>query len=100
MGEGAVHVVRGAVVSVDIRNVGWVTGTVAWVQDNRFGVAFVDEIDAKLARSPISIGEDPAPHFVRNRPEPKPKEGPLRTTRPDGSRVGKEGCRTWRTRGA
>ena len=78
MGEGAVHVVRGAVVSVDIRNVGWVNGTVAWVQDNRFGVAFVDEIDAKLARAPISVGEDPAPRFVRNRPEPAPKEGPLR----------------------
>ncbi|HKT86432.1 MAG TPA: PilZ domain-containing protein [Novosphingobium sp.] len=78
MGEGAVHVSRGAVVSVDIRNVGWVRGTVAWVQDNRFGVAFADEIDARLARAPIIAGEDPAPHYVRPRPEPAPKDGPFR----------------------
>lgn len=78
MGEGAVHVVPGALVSVDIRNVGWVKGTVAWVQDNRFGVAFSDEIDAKLARAPITAGEDPAPPYVRSHPEPAPKDGPLR----------------------
>ena len=78
MGEGAVRVVRGAVVSVDIRNIGWVRGTVAWVQDNRFGVAFADEIDAKLARAPIAPGEDPAPSFVRSRAEPARKNRPLR----------------------
>lgn len=78
MGEGAVRVVRGALVSVDIRNIGWVKGAVAWVQDNRFGVAFTDEIDARLARAPISIGEDPAPPYARNHPGPPPKEGPLR----------------------
>lgn len=77
MGEGAVRVVRGAMVSVNIRNIGWVEGSVAWVQDNRFGVAFRDEIDARLARAPISIGEDPAPRYVRDL-APPPREGPLR----------------------
>lgn len=66
MGEGPVHVVRGAVVFVNIRNVGWVEGSVAWVQDNRFGVAFREDIDPKLARAPVGVGEDPAPRFVRN----------------------------------
>lgn len=66
MGEGPVRVVRGAIVDVNIRNVGWVEGSVAWVQDNRFGVAFRDDIDPKLARAPVGVGEDPAPRFARN----------------------------------
>lgn len=74
MGEGPVRVVRGAVVSVNIRNVGWVEGSVAWVQGNRFGVAFRDEVDPKNARAPIGqVGEDDlsyahrAPHAFDNR---------------------------------
>ncbi|KHK92397.1 PilZ domain-containing protein [Novosphingobium malaysiense] len=66
MGEGTVRVVRGAVVEVNIRNVGWVEGSVAWVQESRFGVAFREDIDPKLARAPVGSAEDPAPRFVRN----------------------------------
>jgi hypothetical protein len=74
MGEGVVRVMRGAFVSVNIRNIGWVDGSVAWVQDNRFGVAFRDDIDPKLAREPVGTGEDPAPRFVRNH-QPRPSGG-------------------------
>lgn len=56
MGEGAVRVSRGASVQVNVRNIGWVDGTVAWVQDNRFGVAFTEEIDPREARSPLGEG--------------------------------------------
>lgn len=66
MGEGLVRVARGAVVEVNIRNVGWVEGSVAWVQDSRFGVAFREDIDPRLARAPVGQGEDPAPPYVRN----------------------------------
>ncbi|SFF73667.1 PilZ domain-containing protein [Novosphingobium sp. CF614] len=66
MGEGPVRIVRGSIVEVNIRNVGWVKGSVAWVQDNRFGVAFREDIDPKLARAPVGVGEDPAPRFTRN----------------------------------
>lgn len=66
MGEGNARVVRGAVVDVNIRNVGWVEGSVAWVQGNRFGVAFREDIDPKVARAPVGLGEDPAPRYVRN----------------------------------
>jgi len=51
MGEGAVRVARGAIVEANIRNIGWVEGSVVWVQGDRFGVAFRDEIDPKLARA-------------------------------------------------
>jgi len=54
MAEGAVSVMRGAIVHVELRNIGWVQGSVAWVQDDRFGIAFVEEIDPKKARAPVS----------------------------------------------
>lgn len=64
MAEADMHVMRGTAIWVDIRNIGWVEGTVAWVQDNRFGVAFRDEIDPKVARAPLLQG-DTTPRFVK-----------------------------------
>lgn len=54
MAEGDVEVLRGALVEVELRNLGWVDGTVAWKQGNRFGIAFVDEIDPRVARAPVT----------------------------------------------
>ncbi|WP_395392200.1 PilZ domain-containing protein [Novosphingobium sp. BL-8A] len=65
MGEGALRIVRGTSVKVNIRNIGWVPGAVAWVQDNRFGVAFGVEIDPKLARVNVGAAEADTPRFVR-----------------------------------
>lgn len=65
MAEGAVKVARGTLVSVDLRNVGWVQGTVAWTQDDRFGIAFMEEIDAKAVRAPTPSGDLDTPRFVR-----------------------------------
>jgi hypothetical protein len=64
MGEGSVRVFRGAVVWVEVRNIGWVEGSVAWVQDNRFGIAFREEIDPKVARVPVKDGEH-TPRYVK-----------------------------------
>jgi hypothetical protein len=54
MAEGDVMVARGSRVHVELRNIGWVEGSVAWKQENRFGIAFVDEIDPKMARAPVT----------------------------------------------
>lgn len=54
MAEGEMKVQNGAAVEVNIRNIGWVEGSVAWVQENRFGIAFHEEIDPKVARAPLS----------------------------------------------
>ncbi|WP_260926532.1 PilZ domain-containing protein [Novosphingobium sp. 9] len=60
MGEGAVDVLRGTLIEVKLRNIGWVSGAVAWVQESRFGIAFEAEIDPKLARAPTtSVSEEP-----------------------------------------
>ena len=64
MGEGTVRVPRGASVWVNLRNIGWTEGTVAWLHDTRFGVAFREEIDPKVVRAPVGMGEQ-APRFTR-----------------------------------
>ncbi|MBC7491726.1 MAG: PilZ domain-containing protein [Novosphingobium sp.] len=65
MAEGDMRVTRGQAIEVALRNLGWVEGVVAWVQDNRFGVAFLSEIDPKLARSPLITNEDNTPRYVK-----------------------------------
>jgi len=52
MGEGALKVKRGNRVEIELRNIGTIQGDVAWVQDQRFGIAFDDEVDSQLARQP------------------------------------------------
>jgi prepilin-type processing-associated H-X9-DG protein len=82
MAEGKVKVIRGTVVQVELRNIGWVDGSVAWTQEDRFGIAFVDEIDPKLARAPVAeTSEFSSPRFTRN-------AGAL-TAAPDPSRLRK-----------
>ena len=68
MAEGEVRVMRGSLVMVDLRNVGWVEGSVAWKQGDRFGIAFVDEIDPAVVRGPSeSAATDfDAPRYTRN----------------------------------
>jgi hypothetical protein len=68
MAEGDSRVVRGSLVAVELRNVGWVEGSVAWKQDNRFGIAFVDEIDPAVVRAPGASGgtEFEIPRYTKN----------------------------------
>ncbi|WP_325063810.1 PilZ domain-containing protein [Pseudoblastomonas halimionae] len=64
MAEGNPVPERGQSLSVNLRNVGWTDGTVAWVQDSRFGIAFAREIDPKKARAPVG-GGDGTPRYTR-----------------------------------
>jgi len=64
MAEGGPVAQRGTRVAIQLRNVGWVDGTIAWVHDTRCGIAFNEEIDPKLARAPVVAGEG-TPRFVR-----------------------------------
>lgn len=78
MGEGTMKVSRGNRVDVELRNIGTVKGTVAWVQDQRFGIAFDDEINSQAARAPSHQGgmQDTASSSVSyaHRAPPHPKE--------------------------
>lgn len=59
MAEGSCKVQRGQQVWINLRNLAWCEGTVAWVQENRFGVAFRDAIDPRIARAPLASATDP-----------------------------------------
>ena len=60
MGEGSVRVSRGSVVWIQIRNIGWVECSIAWVQESRFGIAFREYIDPKIVRAPLTSPESGA----------------------------------------
>jgi len=58
MGEGKLRVQRGNRLEIELRNVGQIEGQVAWVQDDRFGIAFDEEVDSQRARKP-ALEPDP-----------------------------------------
>jgi hypothetical protein len=82
MGEGQMRVQRGHRLTIELRNIGAVKGTVAWVQDNRFGIAFDEEIDSQQARRPLQAPEDPAAAAIQpswaHRAPPPPQQNRLR----------------------
>lgn len=54
MAEGAPLLAIGTAVAVELRNIGSVSGKVAWYTDDRAGIAFDVRIDPKRARKPVS----------------------------------------------
>lgn len=64
--ESELQLARGTRISVDLRNIGWVHGAVAWVQETRSGIAFDTAVDPKLARASVTASGDlSTPRFVR-----------------------------------
>jgi len=54
MAEGDARLVVGVAVEIEVRNVGWVNGSVAWVEGNRCGIAFDEPIDPVVARAAMA----------------------------------------------
>ncbi|MDE2301342.1 MAG: PilZ domain-containing protein [Sphingomonadales bacterium] len=75
MGEGRCRVTPGQAVIIEIRNAGWVKGRVVWVQDDRFGIAFDEDIDARIVRAAPSVPDEAPmirrPQAMRGHPNPK-----------------------------
>jgi hypothetical protein len=67
MAEASVQTTRGAVVEVQLKNLGWITGKVAWIAESRFGIAFDYPIDPKSARQSVGSGaiDESVPHYLR-----------------------------------
>jgi hypothetical protein len=61
MAEGNLRVQRGHRLQIELRNIGVIAGNVAWVQDNRFGIVFDEEVDSQRARLPPEPNEDVEP---------------------------------------
>lgn len=79
MGEGTLRVQRGNRLEIELRNIGKVDGSVAWVQDNRFGIAFDEEVNSAMARKPsgeaetVTAPEAQSSWAHRAPPPPKPE---------------------------
>lgn len=74
MAEAPVRTKRGDKVELEMRNIGKVTGYVAWVAQGRFGVAFDFPIDPKLARKPVGQNKLELPRYLRQQAK---KQRPL-----------------------
>ena len=80
MAEAAIVTGRGERLSIKLRNLEAVKGTVAWVQGDRFGVSFDTEIDPRVARAQVGSNDGgSAPRFTRPMAAaPKHGDGALR----------------------
>lgn len=82
MGEGTLRVQRGNRLEIELRNIGKIDGSVAWVQDNRFGIAFDEEVNSAMARKPAGEAETAtapeAQSSWAHRAPPPPKPETLR----------------------
>lgn len=64
MAEFAEPVEVGQRLEVEVRNIGWVKGRVAWATDGRLGVAFDREVNPLAARKPVGKGRK-TPGFAK-----------------------------------
>ncbi len=64
MAEAPIRVARGEVVEINLRSIGWISGSVAWVTEGRLGIAFDHPIDPKAARKPANSGNKDLPTYL------------------------------------
>ena len=48
----------GALVEVEMRGIGAVSGEIVWIRQNRMGITFAKAVDPKLARKPVATAEN------------------------------------------
>ena len=72
MAEAPVLAKRGDKVEMELRNIGRVSGYVAWVAQGRFGVAFDHPIDPKLARKTVGQNKLELPRYLRQQAKQRP----------------------------
>jgi PilZ domain len=78
MAEAPVRTPRGEPVEVKLRNIGWVSGKVAWIAESRFGIAFDYPIDPKMTTQKTDTGFEIPRYLERlNQQDPSKKVRPL-----------------------
>lgn len=65
MAEAPVRVARGEKVEINLRTIGWISGSVAWVTEGRLGIAFDHPIDPKAARNPVGASNVELPRYLQ-----------------------------------
>lgn len=64
MAEAAIQIANGDKVEVELRNVGWTPGRVAWTADGRFGIAFDHPVNPGNVRVPVGQNKPDLPHYL------------------------------------
>ena len=72
LAEAKIQIAQGALVEVDLRNVGPVAGRVIWAGEGKFGIAFDRPIDPQAVRRQVVSQSDLPPHLRRTGLEPGP----------------------------
>jgi hypothetical protein len=72
MAEAPVRVSRGEKVEVNLRTIGWISGSVAWVTEGRLGIAFDHPIDPMSARKPVGGADLEMPNYLKKLNEKNP----------------------------
>lgn len=65
MAETPVRVSRGEKVEINLRNVGWISGNVAWITEGRMGIAFDHPIDPIIVRKPVGQNNGEIPPYLQ-----------------------------------
>jgi PilZ domain len=65
MAETPARVMRGEVVEVHLRSIGWITGHVVWITEGRIGIAFDHPINPKDARKPVGTSTLELPTYLK-----------------------------------
>ncbi len=80
MAEAPLRASRGESAEINLKNIGWITGKVAWVAESRIGIAFDYPIDPKAARQSVGTSkvDETMPHYLRKLNQPATQKPPLR----------------------
>ena len=65
MAELPTSPMHGELVEVNLHNIGWVSGRIAWVTEGRVGIAFENPINPKDARKPVAVTELDIPPYLK-----------------------------------
>jgi PilZ domain len=65
MAEAPTRVARGEKIEVNLRNIGWISGSVVWVAEDRLGIAFDHPIDPADARKPVKTSDHDVPRYLQ-----------------------------------
>ncbi len=79
MAEATTSTARGDKVEINLRTIGWIRGTIAWIAEGRMGIAFDHAIDPKSARNPVGQNnESIAPYLQKLAKQQVPDKNKLR----------------------
>ncbi len=65
MAEAAIQAARGTRLEIELKNIGWITGKIAWLAEKKVGIAFDHPIDPKIVRAKNNDNDDNMPYYLK-----------------------------------